>query len=111
MDIHIASNNPSNTLPQGFSVYQPTLGAQLQFFPAMGTKELDEMLHAYLPGSAPIADKRAAVSVDFLEHLHLTGQTFKFYQIEAPVAASSTSASSSPASASGSSSLSGFPAT
>lgn len=71
------------------------------------------MLHTYLPGSAPIADKRAAVSVDFLEHLHLTGQTFKFYQVEAlaPVPAPPTSVTSSPASGSGASSSSGFPAT
>ncbi|KAK0390600.1 hypothetical protein NLU13_0104 [Sarocladium strictum] len=111
MDIHIASTGSSNTLPRGFSVFQPALGAQLQWFPVMGSKELDDMLHAYLPGAAPIADKRAAVSVDFLEHLHMTGQTFKFYQIEATPAFSSTSASSSPASASGASSMSGFPAT
>lgn len=77
----------------------------------MGTQELDDMLHAYLPGAAPIADKRAAVSVDFLEHLHLTGQTFKFYQVEALVAAPVASASASPVSLSGASSLSGYPAT
>lgn len=114
MDIHNscnASGNSSNHLPQGFSVYQPSLGATLQWFPAMGTKELDDMLHAYLPGTAPIADKRAAVSVDFLEHLHLTGQTFKFYQVEALIAAPVASASSSPVSLSGASSLSAYPAT
>jgi hypothetical protein len=114
MDIHNsckASGSSSSSLPQGFSVYQPSLGATLQWFPAMGTQELDDMLHTYLPGTAPIADKRAAVSVDFLEHLHLTGQTFKFYQVEALVAAPVPSASSSPVSLSGASSLSGYPAT
>ncbi|RFU79649.1 hypothetical protein TARUN_2564 [Trichoderma arundinaceum] len=81
-------------LPQGFSVYQPQLGAQLQFFPALGTQELDDMMNAYIPGSAPLKEKRATISLDFLEHTQLTGQTFKFYPVYyssspvAPVAAS-----------------------
>ncbi|PTB70313.1 hypothetical protein BBK36DRAFT_1164861 [Trichoderma citrinoviride] len=78
-------------LPQGFSVYQPQLGAQLQFFPALGTQELDDMINAYIPGSAPLKEKRATVSLDFLEHSQLTGQTFKFYPVyysSSPVAAS-----------------------
>ncbi|KAH6607135.1 hypothetical protein Trco_003448 [Trichoderma cornu-damae] len=81
-------------LPQGFSVYQPQLGAQLQFFPALGTQELDDMMNAYIPGSASLQEKRATISLDFLEHIQLTGQTFKFYHVHyspnpaAPVAAS-----------------------
>ncbi|ETS03375.1 hypothetical protein M419DRAFT_140798 [Trichoderma reesei RUT C-30] len=78
-------------LPQGFSVYQPQLGAQLQFFPALGTQELDDMINAYIPGSAPLKEKRATISLDFLEHSQLTGQTFKFYPVyysSSPVAAS-----------------------
>jgi hypothetical protein len=77
-------------LPQGFSVYQPQLGAQLQFFPALGSQELDDMINAYVPGSAALKEKRATVSLDFLEHTQLTGQTFKFYPVysSSPVAAS-----------------------
>ncbi|KAM0248871.1 hypothetical protein ACHAQJ_009271 [Trichoderma viride] len=77
-------------LPQGFSVYQPQLGAQLQFFPALGTQELDDMMNAYIPGSVPLKEKRATISLDFLEHAQLTGQTFKFYPVysSSPVAAS-----------------------
>jgi hypothetical protein len=77
-------------LPQGFSVYQPQLGAQLQFFPAMGTQELDDMMNAYIPGSVPLKEKRATISLDFLEHAQLTGQTFKFYPVysSGPVAVS-----------------------
>ncbi|TFA99028.1 hypothetical protein CCMA1212_009210 [Trichoderma ghanense] len=78
-------------LPQGFSVYQPQLGAQLQFFPALGTQELDDMINAYIPGSAPLKEKRATISLDFLEHSQLTGQTFKFYPVyysSSPMAAS-----------------------
>ncbi|KAL7787928.1 hypothetical protein V8C37DRAFT_251876 [Trichoderma ceciliae] len=80
-------------LPQGFSVYQPQLGAQLQFFPALGTQELDDMMNAYIPGPAPLKEKRATISLDFLEHTQLTNQTFKFYPVYssnpvAPVAVS-----------------------
>ncbi|KAL7816689.1 hypothetical protein V8C26DRAFT_428923 [Trichoderma gracile] len=88
----MASQYPSAApLPQGFSVYQPQLGAQLQFFPALGTQELDDMINAYIPGSAPLKEKRATISLDFLEHSQLTGQTFKFYPVyysSSPVAAS-----------------------
>ncbi|KAH7169228.1 hypothetical protein DER46DRAFT_257414 [Fusarium sp. MPI-SDFR-AT-0072] len=71
----------TNTLPQGFSVFQPTLGAQLQFFPAIGTRELDEMINAYMPGPASNQEKRASIALDYFEYAHLTGQTFKFYPI------------------------------
>ncbi|KAF5624287.1 hypothetical protein F25303_11589 [Fusarium sp. NRRL 25303] len=75
----MASN--TNTLPQGFSVFQPTLGAQLQFFPAIGTRELDDMINAYMPGPASNQEKRASIALDYFEYAHLTGQTFKFYPI------------------------------
>ncbi|KAJ4140469.1 hypothetical protein NW768_001830 [Fusarium equiseti] len=85
----------SNTLPQGFSVYQPALGAQLQFFPAIGTRELDELVNAYIPGPASTQEKRATISLNYLEYAHLTGQTYKFYpvytlsvSVESPVGAS-----------------------
>ncbi|UKZ47776.1 hypothetical protein TrVGV298_002005 [Trichoderma virens] len=88
----MASQYTSNApLPQGFSVYQPQLGAQLQFFPALGSQELDDMMNAYIPGPAPLKEKRATISLDFLEHSQLTGQTFKFYPVyysSSPVAAS-----------------------
>ena len=85
----------SNTLPQGFSVYQPALGAQLQFFPAIGTRELDELVNAYIPGPASTQEKRATISLNYLEYAHLTGQTYKFYpvytlsaSVESPLGAS-----------------------
>ncbi|KAK6445288.1 hypothetical protein FP744_10001536 [Trichoderma asperellum] len=84
-------------LPQGFSVYQPQLGAQLQFFPALGSQELDDMINAYIPGPAALKEKRASISLDFLEHTQLTGQTFKFYPVysSSPVAASPAISTSS----------------
>ncbi|KAH6887897.1 hypothetical protein B0T10DRAFT_406174, partial [Thelonectria olida] len=76
-----ASRNTASTLPQGFSIYQPNLGAQLQFLPAIGTPELDELINAYVVGPASTQEKRASVSLDFLEYAHITGQTFKFYPV------------------------------
>ncbi|KAK1252387.1 hypothetical protein MKX08_003574 [Trichoderma sp. CBMAI-0020] len=93
----MAQFRSSAPLPQGFSVYQPHLGAQLQFFPALGSQELDDMINAYIPGSAALKEKRATISLDFLEHTQLTGQTFKFYPIcsSSPVAASPAISTSS----------------
>ncbi|KAK4248690.1 hypothetical protein C7999DRAFT_13384 [Corynascus novoguineensis] len=78
----------------GFSVCQPALGATLQWLPAIGTAELDDMINALLPGPASIQDKRAHISMDFFEHSRRTGETFKFYPVPA---GSFTSATASPA--------------
>lgn len=85
----------ASALPQGFSIFQPTLGAQLQFFPAVGTQELDELIHAHLVGPASTQEKRATLALDFLEHAQMTGQSFKFYPVYNMVASPATSASSS----------------
>ncbi|KAJ2974261.1 hypothetical protein NUW58_g8715 [Xylaria curta] len=76
----MSSNNSVNSL-MGFSVHQPALGAPLQFFPAMGSKQLDEMIDAYVPGSASILEKRAAVSMEFFEYTLATGDLFKFFMV------------------------------
>ncbi|KAK3943933.1 hypothetical protein QBC46DRAFT_361449 [Diplogelasinospora grovesii] len=67
----------------GFTVFQPTLGAALQWLPALGTRELDNMINAFLPGPASIQDKRAHISMDFFEYARQTGETFRFYPISA----------------------------
>ncbi|KAI0975755.1 hypothetical protein F4678DRAFT_418385 [Xylaria arbuscula] len=76
----MSRNNSANPL-MGFSVHQPTLGAPLQFFPAMGSKKLDEMIDAYVPGDASILDKRAAVTVEFFQYSATTGEFFKFFMV------------------------------
>ncbi|KAI9163651.1 hypothetical protein HJFPF1_05273 [Paramyrothecium foliicola] len=100
----MASSQSSTSLPQGFSIFQPSLGAQLQFFPAVGTQELDDMINAYMPGPVSIQEKRATVAVDFLEFTQLTGQTFKFYvvksAVESPFSDSLSSFNASPATSS-----------
>ncbi|KAK3331167.1 hypothetical protein B0H66DRAFT_91945 [Apodospora peruviana] len=84
---------------QGFSVVQPTLGAALQWLPALGTQELDDMINAFLPGPSSIQDKRAHISMDFFEYSRQTGETFKFYPVSSKSFASATTAS--PASSAG----------
>lgn len=89
------SRNTSTTTFQGFSVYQPSLGATLQWLPALGTQELDDLITSFLPGPASIQDKRAHISMDFFEYARQTGQNFKFYSVSN---ASFTSTTNSPAS-------------
>lgn len=86
----------SNPLPQGFSVFQPALGSQLQFFPAVGSRELDDLVNAYIPGPASVQEKRASISLDFLEYAHLTGQTFKFYPVYSMATPAVSPATASP---------------
>ncbi|KAL2689271.1 hypothetical protein Neosp_003323 [[Neocosmospora] mangrovei] len=86
----------SNAVPQGFSVFQPALGSQLQFFPAVGSRELDELVNAYIAGPASVQEKRASISLDFLEYAHLTGQTFKFYPVYSMATPAVSPATASP---------------
>ncbi|ROW07160.1 hypothetical protein VPNG_07325 [Cytospora leucostoma] len=80
-----STGGPTSSL-LGFSVYQPTLGAPLQFLPAVGTKELEQLIDAYLPGPASAPEKRASISMDFFEHSGQTGEDFKYYAVYTPVA-------------------------
>ncbi|OAA53269.1 hypothetical protein ISF_08883 [Cordyceps fumosorosea ARSEF 2679] len=84
----------SSGLPQGFSIFQPTLGDPLQFFPAVGSQELDELIHAHLVGPASSQEKRTTLALDFLDHAQRTGQTFKFYPVYTVGASPATSVSS-----------------
>jgi len=83
------SRNNSATSLQGFSVCQPTLGAALQFLPALGTPELDTLIDAFLPGPSSLKDKRATVCMDFCEYARQTGETIKFYPVYPSVATES----------------------
>lgn len=85
-----------STWAQGFSVSQPTFDSPLQFCPALGSQELDDMINAYVPGPAPIQEKRAFVSMDFFNYSHTTGESFRYYSVPAL-----TSAGSSPTQDSG----------
>lgn len=89
----MSQNSYSQSL-MGFSVHQPAPGALLQFFPEMGSQQLDEMIDAYVPGTASIQDKRTAVSLEFCEHSMVTGEMYKFFLVY-PAAGSSTASPAS----------------
>ncbi|KAK2601167.1 hypothetical protein N8I77_010637 [Diaporthe amygdali] len=76
----------STSAVEGFSVYQPALGSPLQFLPAVGTKELEQLIGAHLPGPGSAQEKRATISMDFFEHYRLTGENFKYYAVLTPAA-------------------------
>ncbi|KND92752.1 hypothetical protein TOPH_02786 [Tolypocladium ophioglossoides CBS 100239] len=107
----MAASSSQSSLPQGFSVYQPALGAQLQFLPALGSQQLDDLINAYVPGPAAISEKRASVSVDFLGYAQLTGQTFKFYPVHAAASVAASPVAASPSLDSASSSFNVSPVT
>ncbi|KAI1263369.1 hypothetical protein F5Y18DRAFT_126196 [Xylariaceae sp. FL1019] len=75
--------NNSTAALMGFSISQPAVGAPLQFFPTLGTKELNDLISAYVPGNAPITEKRAAVSMEFFQNAMATGEFFKFFMVPA----------------------------
>ncbi|KAK2052827.1 hypothetical protein LY76DRAFT_309362 [Colletotrichum caudatum] len=80
---------------QGFSISQPFLGATLQFYPEMGTQQLDDLINAYVSGSASIMEKRATVSMDFFAYSQLTGETFKYYAVDGQSLSTATSSAGS----------------
>ncbi|KAH7029421.1 uncharacterized protein B0I36DRAFT_132471 [Microdochium trichocladiopsis] len=89
---NMSRNNSVNSL-MGFSVHQPQLGAMLEFFPAMGSQQLDEMIDAYVPGNLSILDKRTAVTMEFFEHSMATGELFKFFMVTPATVAESPASS------------------
>ncbi|KAI1339238.1 hypothetical protein F5Y15DRAFT_416113 [Xylariaceae sp. FL0016] len=91
------SRNNSSTSLMGFSVHQPAIGAALQFYPVMGSQQLDDLINAYVPGDADILDKRAAVSMEFFEHSITTGELFKFFMVYPAMGSTSASPASSSA--------------
>lgn len=78
----MASTASSGSIMKGFSVLQPSLGAPLSWMPAVGTKELEQLINAYLPGPASAQEKRASISVDFFEFAAQTGENFKYYPVQ-----------------------------
>ncbi|GJC91085.1 hypothetical protein ColLi_13923 [Colletotrichum liriopes] len=90
----VIHNNTAAAL-HGFSISQPFLGAALQFYPEMGTQQLDDLINAYVPGSGSILEKRATVSMDFFAYSQLTGETFKYYAVAGQSFSSTTSSAGS----------------
>lgn len=84
--VAMADMSRTTSAVEGFSVYQPALGSPLQFLPAVGTKELEQLIGAYLPGPGSAQEKRATISMDFFEHSRQTGENFKYYAVLTPAA-------------------------
>jgi hypothetical protein len=59
-------NNNHNTQPvQIFTISQAFLGAPLQFTPALGSHELEQLVDAYVLGNGSKAEKLSEVTIDF----------------------------------------------
>ncbi|KAG5984685.1 hypothetical protein E4U54_006114, partial [Claviceps lovelessii] len=75
-----ARSTPSSRL-YGFAVSQPALEAPLQFSPPCGSRQLNDMINALIPGPSPISHKRRDVALDFFKYAHETGQSFRYYPV------------------------------
>ena len=67
----MASTTTTTTTNQPFSSFtitQPFLGAPLQFQPALGSQELNQLIDAFVTGSASKKDKLSEVTIDFYNH-------------------------------------------
>jgi len=76
-----ATNNPTFT---SFTVTQPFLGAPLQFQPALGSKELEDLIDSYIVGSASKQAKLSEVTIDFYNHATVdlnTGALVRRYDV------------------------------
>jgi hypothetical protein len=58
-----------------FTITQIALGSPLQFEPALGSKELDNLINNYVPGSAMPQQKRAQVVLEFLNSIDALSYT------------------------------------
>lgn len=67
-----------------FTITQPFLGAPLQFQPALGSRELEELIDAYVVGNACKQDKLSTVTIDFYNHATVdinTGSLVRRYDV------------------------------
>ncbi|KAH9211125.1 hypothetical protein DL95DRAFT_427321 [Leptodontidium sp. 2 PMI_412] len=74
----------ASTNRTSFTITQPFLGAPLQFQPALGSKELEDLVNAYVVGNGSKQDKLSVVTVDFFNLATVdlnTGALTKTYEI------------------------------
>ncbi|KAJ5034883.1 uncharacterized protein L3040_008151 [Drepanopeziza brunnea f. sp. 'multigermtubi'] len=73
-----------------FTITQPFLGAPLQFQPALGSKELEALVNAYVIGNGSKSDKLSVVTVEFFNLATVdlnTGALTRTYEVFfAPIA-------------------------
>lgn len=74
------NNNPFTS----FTITQPFLGAPLQFIPALGSRELEQLIDAYVTGSTSKQDKFSQITIDFYNNATVdlnTGALVKTYLV------------------------------
>jgi len=74
----------ASTNRTSFTITQPFLGAPLQFQPALGSKELEDLVNAYVVGNGSKQDKLSVVTVDFFNLATVdlnTGALTKTYEV------------------------------
>jgi hypothetical protein len=67
-----------------FTITQPFLGAPLQFYPALGSREFEHLIDCYVTGSASKQDKLSQVTIDFYNNATVdlnTGALTKRYEV------------------------------
>ncbi|KAB8296308.1 hypothetical protein EYC80_009077 [Monilinia laxa] len=67
-----------------FTITQPFLGAPLQFQPALGSKELEELVDLYVVGNACKQDKLSTLTIDFYNNATVdinTGSLVRRYDV------------------------------
>ncbi|KAF7909831.1 uncharacterized protein EAF01_003549 [Botrytis porri] len=80
----MSTGNQMPTFNTSFTITQPFLGAPLQFQPALGSKELEELIDAYVVGDACKQDKLSTVTIDFYNHATVdinTGSLVRRYDV------------------------------
>ncbi|KAA8568133.1 hypothetical protein EYC84_008533 [Monilinia fructicola] len=76
-----------------FTITQPFLGAPLQFQPALGSEELEQLIDLYVVGNACKQDKLSTVTIDFYNHATVdinTGSLVRRYEVMPCPASSAT---------------------
>lgn len=76
----MAASNPYTS----FTITQPFLGAPLQFQPALGSQELEELIDIYVIGTASKQDKLSNVTIDFYNNATVdlnTGALVRRYEV------------------------------
>lgn len=70
-----------------FTITQPFLGAPLQFQPALGSQELEELIDTYVVGPASKQDKLSEVTIDFYNRATVdlsNGSLVRRYDVNRP---------------------------
>lgn len=81
-----------------FSITQAFLGAQLCFEPPLGSKEMDDLIEAYVPGPACKQDKLSKITIEFYKYATVdinTGSRVRTYNVCTAPAESPSSQSQS----------------